>query len=106
PRHRVRLMRFRSTRDAELTAGFGQALAQGLAPDGGLYFPTEWPHVQAGSFGARESLAGIGARLLAPFAAGDPLAPALREITAEAFDFPAPIVALGGGGRLAVLELF
>jgi threonine synthase len=99
-------MRFRSTRDPELTAGFGDALAQGLAPDGGLYLPTEWPHVQAGSFGAREGLAAIGAKLLAPFTAGDPLAPALPDITAEAFDFPAPIVALGGGGRLAVLELF
>ena len=99
-------MRFRSTRDAELTAGFGEALAQGLAPDGGLYFPTEWPHVQPGSFGVRDSLAIIGARLLAPFAAGDPLAPALAEITSEAFDFPAPVVALGSGGHLAVLELF
>ncbi|HEY2035681.1 MAG TPA: threonine synthase [Steroidobacteraceae bacterium] len=99
-------MRFRSTRDPELTAGFGDALTQGLAPDGGLYLPTEWPHVQAGSFGAREGLAAIGAKLLAPFTAGDPLAPALPDITAEAFDFPAPIVALGGGGRLAVLELF
>ena len=100
------VMRFRSTRDAQLTAGFGAALAQGLAPDGGLYFPTEWPYVQPGSFGMRESLAGIGAKLLAPFAAGDPLAPALPDITAEAFDFPAPVVALGGSGRLAVLELF
>ena len=99
-------MRFRSTRDAQLTAGFGEALAQGLAPDGGLYVPTEWPHAQAGSFGARESLAGIGAKLLAPFAAADPLGPSLAQITAEAFDFPAPVVALGSGGRLAVLELF
>jgi threonine synthase len=99
-------MRFRSTRDAQLTAGFGEALVQGLAPDGGLYVPTQWPHIQAGSCGVRESLAGIGAKLLAPFAAGDPLAPALPAITAEAFDFPAPVVALGGTGRLAVLELF
>src|SRR6185437_16250838 len=106
PGHRVRLMRFKSTRDAQLTAGFGEALAQGLAPDGGLYVPTEWPRAQASSFTLRESLAGIGAKLLAPFAAGDPLAPSLPEITTEAFDFPAPVVALGSGGRLAVLELF
>jgi threonine synthase len=100
------VMRFKSTRDEQLTAGFGEALAQGLAPDGGLYVPTEWPRVQAGSFTLRESLAGIGAKLLAPFVAGDPLAPSLAQITAEAFDFPAPVVALGGSGRLAVLELF
>src|SRR6185437_8150221 len=41
-----------------------------------------------------------------PFAAGDPLASALPDITTEAFDFPAPVVALGNTGRLAVLELF
>ena len=99
-------MQFRSTRDGRLTAGFGDALAQGLAPDGGLYVPTEWPGLQPGTLGPRESLAGIGAKLLAPFVAGDPLAPALPQITAEAFDFPAPVVALGDSGRLAVLELF
>ncbi|MGH8169045.1 MAG: threonine synthase, partial [Steroidobacteraceae bacterium] len=99
-------MRFKSTRDEQLTASFGEALAQGLAPDGGLYVPTEWPHREAGALTARESLASIGAKLIAPFAAGDPLAPSLPEITSEAFDFPAPVVALGDDGRLAVLELF
>ncbi|HEX8757364.1 MAG TPA: threonine synthase [Steroidobacteraceae bacterium] len=99
-------MRFKSTRDEQLTAGFGEALAQGLAPDGGLFVPMEWPHVGAGALTARESLDTIGAKLLAPFAAGDPLAPSLPEITSEAFDFPAPVVALGASGRLAVLELF
>lgn len=99
-------MRFQSTRDSQLTAGFGEALAQGLAPDGGLYAPAEWPHVQAGSFSLRDTLAATGAKLLAPFAAGDELARSLPQITAEAFDFPAPVVALGSDGRLAVLELF
>src|SRR6185437_14530264 len=99
-------MRFKSTRDEQLTAGFGEALAQGLAPDGGLYVPTEWPRLEAGALTARESLDGIGAKLIAPFAAGDALGPSLPEITSEAFDFPAPVVALGGDGRLAVLELF
>jgi threonine synthase len=100
-------LQFRSTRDSQLTAGFGDALMQGLAPDGGLYVPTEWPSLQAaGTFAARDGLAAIGAKFLAPFVAGDPLAQALPEITAEAFDFPAPVVALGSSGRLAVLELF
>jgi threonine synthase len=99
-------LQFRSTRDGRLTAGFGDALSQGLAPDGGLYVPTEWPSLQAGTFGARESLGGIGAKFIAPFVAGDPLAQSLPDITAEAFDFPAPVVALGSSGRLAVLELF
>lgn len=99
-------MRFGSTRDAKLTAAFGEALAQGLAPDGGLYVPIEWPRFAAGTWGPWGSLADTGAHLLAPFAEGDPLAPSLAAITAEAFDFPAPVVPLGTGGRHAVLELF
>jgi threonine synthase len=99
-------MRFRSTRNAELTAGFGEALAQGLAPDGGLYVPSEWPHPGAGSYGSRETLSSLGVKLMAPFLEGDPLSPSLAAISAEAFNFPAPVVALGGSGRLAVLELF
>ncbi|HEX8754893.1 MAG TPA: threonine synthase [Steroidobacteraceae bacterium] len=99
-------MRFRSTREAKLTAAFGEALAQGLAPDGGLYVPIEWPRFAAGSWEPWGSLADTGAHLLAPFVAGDPLAPSLSAILSEAFDFPAPLVPLGTGGRLAVLELF
>lgn len=99
-------MRFKSTRDAKLTAAFGEALAQGLAPDGGLYVPIEWPHFSPGTWGPWGSLADTGAHLLAPFVAGDPLAPSLCAITSEAFDFPAPLVPLCTGGRLAVLELF
>ena len=99
-------MRFRSTRDARLTAGFGEALAQGLAPDGGLYVPIEWPRFESGYSGPGGSLAGTAAHLLAPFVEGDPLAPSLSAIAAETFDFPAPVVPLSSGGRLAVLELF
>ena len=99
-------MRFRSTRDAQRTAGFGEALIQGLAPDGGLYVPTEWPRLSLASCSLRETLAGMGAKLLGPFIEGDPLAPSLPLIASEAFDFPAPIVALPGTSRLAVLELF
>jgi threonine synthase len=100
------VMRFRSTRQAELTVGFGEALAQGLAPDGGLYVPTEWPRFAAGAYGPREILSSLGTKLLTPFLEGDPLLASLPAISAEAFDFPAPVVALGGSERLAVLELF
>jgi threonine synthase len=100
------VMRFRSTRDAKLTAGFGEALQQGLAPDGGLYVPIEWPRIASASFNVRDALPSIGAKLLAPFVEGDPLSESLPAITTEAFDFPAPVVALGNSGRLAVLELF
>jgi threonine synthase len=99
-------MEFTSTRDCVQSAGFGAALLQGLAPDGGLYVPREWPTVPPESFGKESDLPGVAARLLTPFAAGDALAPLLPAIATDAFNFPAPLVPLGGTGRLSVLELF
>lgn len=99
-------MRFHSTRDSSLTAGFGAALMQGLAPDGGLFVPSQWPHFKPEDFGDEQDLPGIAARLIAPFAVGDELAAEIEAITAEAFNFPAPLVQLDANARLSVLELF
>jgi len=101
-------MKFSSTRGGERDAiGFGEALQRGLAPDGGLYVPTEWPSLVPAAFGEDLSLPAVGAQLIAPFAAGDAaLAPALRAIVAEAFSFPAPLVPIGDDDRYGVLELF
>jgi len=101
-------MKFSSTRGGERDAiGFGEALQRGLAPDGGLYVPTEWPTLLPAAFGEDLSLPAVGAQLIAPFAAGDAaLASALRAIVAEAFSFPAPLVPIGDDDRYGVLELF
>ena len=101
-------MQFSSTRGSPRDAvGFGAALQRGLAPDGGLYVPTEWPTLSQAEFGDDLSLATVAERLIAPFAAGDPtLAPQLRAIVTEAFSFPAPTVPIGGDPRFGVLELF
>jgi threonine synthase len=98
-------MQFISTRSEQQPVGFSTALTQGLAPDGGLYVPREWPSARLPALSADEALAPLAAKFLAPFAAGDVLGPALPAITAEAFDFPAPLRALDGN-RLGVLELF
>ena len=98
-------MRFHSTRDAKLTAGFGAALEQGLAPDGGLYVPEHWPEPDLAALGAAPDLPSLAARLIGPFAAGDTLARCMQQLAAEAFTFPAPLVALEGE-RVGVLELF
>jgi len=95
-----------SARDSRSLVGFSQALLQGLARDGGLYVPTAWPQLDAQSFEDETALTRIGARLIAPFVVGDPLFPQLEAITAEAFNFPAPLVPLDPDGRVAVLELF
>ncbi len=98
-------MRFQSTRDGGLTAGFSEALLRGLAGDGGLYVPQSWPQVSLERLGGAGSLARLGEELIGPFAAGDRLQGELGRISAEAFNFPAPLVQLEGE-RLGVLELF
>src|ERR1700738_83455 len=77
-------MEFTSTRDSAHTAGFGAALLQGLAPDGGLYVPRAGPMVRAASFAGQSALPDVAARLLAPFAEGDPLAAFVPAITSDA----------------------
>ena len=99
-------MRFVSTRGGGAPLPFGAAIAQGLAPDGGLYVPSQWPRFSPQDFPADLPLAQFAARFIEPFVAGDPLAGELPAITAEAFNFPAPVVPLDAAGRLAVLELF
>ena len=38
-------MKYISTRGQSPAVGFGAALTQGLAPDGGLYVPEAWPTI-------------------------------------------------------------
>jgi threonine synthase len=109
-------MRFVSTRDPDVAAGFVEALEQGLAPDGGLYVPVEWPRFDPGQLASdvpaeltsARALAGLGAMILEPFAAGSGLAPAGAQIASEAFSFDAPLVPLepGAADSPSVLELF
>ncbi len=102
-------MLFQSTRQTQqaATTGFSQALLKGLAPDGGLYVPQQWPVHQPAQLCARiglppqqyltaAGLARIGALLLEPLVADSELASQLPAITAQAFSFPAPLVALAG----------
>jgi threonine synthase len=97
-------IRYHSTRDSSSSIRFSQALLQGLAPDGGLYVPATWPRVDVEALGRETTLPAIATRLIAPFVGDDALAPQLAEITAEAFNFPAPLQTLADG--LGVLELF
>jgi threonine synthase len=100
-------MRFTSTRNPALTTGFSEAIIHGIAPDGGLYVPATWPaRVNPESFGDEHDLPRIASRLIAPFVAGDRLETQLASITAGAFNFPAPLVAITPDARLSVLELF
>ncbi|HEY1724873.1 MAG TPA: threonine synthase [Steroidobacteraceae bacterium] len=97
-------MLFASTRNPRHQLDFGGALTRGLAPDGGLYVPTEWP--QSAPAVSPQDLPALATQLLAPFVAGTSLAPQLAEIDRSAFNFPAPLVPLGPGDAAQVLELF
>ncbi|HET6763194.1 MAG TPA: threonine synthase [Longimicrobiaceae bacterium] len=96
-------MRYVSTRDPQHSATLSEAITRGIAPDGGLYVPEHFPAIEIDPAEER-SLPAVAARVLAPFFAGDALAPMLDDICAEAFDFPAPLRMLRDG--TAVLDLF
>jgi threonine synthase len=102
----VEPLRYHSTRSAGPTVPISQAIAAGLAPDGGLYVPEALPSIDSAKFDPHGSLADTAATLLAPFFAGDPLASELPAICAEAFTFDAPLRALPAHPHTLMLELF
>lgn len=83
-------MKYISTRGAGLTSGepqsFSSILLGGLAPDGGLYLPTEYPQVSADELRAWRQLsyAELAARVLAKFADDIP-AEILAELTRRTY---------------------
>ncbi len=97
-------MQFVSTRGKAPPATLSDAIAAGLAPDGGLYVPESLPKLALADFDGAFTLSQIATALLKPFFAGDALEPELAAICAEAFDFPVPMRDLGDGRFL--LELF
>lgn len=100
-------MRYCSTRNHDSQATLSEAIARGIAPDGGLYVPVQFPHFVPHDFRGPMTLQSVGERLLAPFAADDLLAPEIGAICREAFNFPVPLVHIDKTATpLAVLELF
>jgi len=94
-----------STRGKSPALGLSDAIAAGLAPDGGLYVPQSLPRFAPEDFDGRDALPEIASRLLSPFFAGDALAAELPAICAEAFIFPAALRPLATPHD-HVLELF
>jgi threonine synthase len=100
-------MHFISTRNPNHRVNLSDAIAQGIAPDGGLYIPETFPSFKLSDFDGANTLPEIAERLLAPFAEGDALAKEIPAIVRDAFNFPAPVVQLTNTpGPASVLELF
>jgi threonine synthase len=100
-------MLFQSTRNPDHRVSLSQAIAQGIAPDGGLYVPVSLPRFAVSDFSGITELPELATKLITSFAEGDALAPVLKDVCREAFNFPAPLVDLQGApGPASVLELF
>jgi threonine synthase len=99
-------MRYRSTGGNAESVSLREAVLSGLAPDGGLYMPAliaPYPPPQLKEFRTLP-VEETSVRVLEPFVTPDVSRETLREITAEAFNFPASLVQLWSD--LHVLELF
>jgi threonine synthase len=101
-------MRLLSTRggDREPSVSFSEALVRGLAPDGGLYLPTEIPTLDRSQLDAlRGGTFSDTAVAVAQHLLGDELDLGLiKGVVRDALDFPMPLVPLEDG--VHVLELF
>lgn len=76
-------MKYISTRGQAPETGFAEACLAGLAPDGGLYVPKEWPRIAPAVPG--EPYASVAARILSAFA-GDAIPEAdMKAICREAY---------------------
>ena len=80
-------MRFVSTRGAAPVLGFGDVLLAGLARDGGLYVPEDWPALDAGALArfADRPYAEVATEVMWPFLAGDAGGGGAHPITRDRF---------------------
>jgi len=100
-----------STRGEAPALGFNDALLAGLARDGGLYVPREWPAFSRKDIRAMrgQSYQEIAFRVMEPFTSGEIEAGALRSMIDEAyatFRHPAVAPLVQSGANAFVLELF
>jgi threonine synthase len=100
-------LRYASTRAGAPQVTVSEAIRQGLAPDGGLYVPTQLPRLDVAAVAEFTRLPDIARCALGGFFEGDPLQPALGAIAEAALDFPAPTTEVKGAQhRLFALELY
>ena len=104
-------MRYVSTRGGAPDLGFRDVLLAGLARDGGLYVPQEWPQFSEADIRAMRGLAypDLAVRLLTPFIQGEIEEATFARIVREAYatfrhDAVCPLVQTGPNEF--ILELF
>ena len=99
-------MQLISTHGQSPPATFRQAVMGGLAPDGGLYLPASLPVLEPEEIDSWRGLPlpDLASRLALRLLADEFPADVIARLTADAFDVPAPTVAVEG--NRFVLELF
>lgn len=104
-------MRYVSTRGEAPELGFSDTVLAGLARDGGLYLPAQWPQLSQAEIRAMRGLpyADVAIRVLTPFLGGEIKPDVFEKIVREAYatfrhDAVCPIVQTGPDRY--VLELF
>ncbi|TPN41000.1 threonine synthase [Mesorhizobium sp. B2-3-3] len=104
-------MQYVSTRGEAPALGFSDVVLAGLARDGGLYVPREWPQFSPSEIRAMRGLAypDLAIRVLSPFLGGEIPAPVFERLVREAYatfrhEAVCPLVQTGP--NTFVLELF
>lgn len=102
-------MKFISTRGGTAPSDFTEILLQGLAPDGGLFVPSEWPTLSP--ILDTDSYTDIAYKVISPFTSGSIPEDALRQILNETYSSAvfndadiAPLRSIGDD--LFLMELF
>lgn len=104
-------MKYVSTRGQAPQLGFCDAMLTGLARDGGLYLPDDWPQFSASEIRQMRGLnySALASRLLSPFVGGEIEQGAFDAMVNEAyakFDHPAVCPLVQTGSNEFILELF
>lgn len=103
------MIRYISTRGDAAPKSFTDVLLSGMAPDGGLYVPTEWPQLDLTALEGK-SYPEIAFTVLQPFVGGDIPDDDLRTLITETYEnnfthiAAAPLVQMGPDAW--VMELF
>ena len=87
-------MTYSSTRGDSTEVSLSEAIARGLAPDGGLYVPRQLPRIDRAALDAGRGLPALARVALRGFFDGDRLQARLGEIADAALDVPAPTTAI------------
>jgi threonine synthase len=109
--HKDPAVKYISTRGNAPVLGFSDALLAGLAADGGLYVPLEWPHFSKKDIRKLrgKSYEDIAEAVVSPFIGEEISREALRAMIDEAyatFRHPAVVPLVQTGPDLFVMELF